>query len=85
MHMARELLYSFFSAQATHHSNSVTAEDCVGIHYDVVSYVGQDVDHCDNGHGDSDGQGQVPTKENDNVCLFNKNSRRYLKYLQKIY
>lgn len=81
MHTVRLLIYTFFSAQGertqfvlmpshTHHSNGITAEHLVCIHDNVVSYIGQDVDHCDNGHRNSDGQGQVPTTENQKSCFY---------------
>lgn len=47
----------------THHSNSFTVEHLIYIHDNVVSYIGQDVDHCDNGHGNTDGQWQIPMKD----------------------
>lgn len=58
------LCCSFGRSSDTHHSNSFTAEHFVCIHDDVVSYVGQDVDHCDNRHRNGDGQGQIPTMKN---------------------
>lgn len=47
-----------------HHSNGITADHSVYIQDDVVSHVGQDVDHGDNGHGDRYGQGQIPAGGN---------------------
>lgn len=62
--MHRETALSWWPSD-THHSNSFTVEHFVYIHDNVVSYIGQDVDHCDNGHGNRDGQRQIPIKENE--------------------
>lgn len=53
----------------THHSNSVTVEHFVGIHDHVVRYVGQDVDHGNDGHGDGNGQGQVSAVDQTESCV----------------
>lgn len=54
----------------THHSNSFTAEHSVCIHDNVVSYIGQDVDYRDDGHGNRNGQGQIPAKKKLFYCAL---------------
>lgn len=44
----------------THHCHSITGEDGAHVQHGVVGHIGQDVNDGDNGHGDSNGQGQVP-------------------------
>lgn len=55
---------------STYHSNGVTVEHFVSIHDNVVRYVGQNVDHRNDGHGDTDGQGQVSAMQNVKVFFF---------------
>ena len=46
----------------THHSHRIAGDDGLHVHDDVVGDVGQDVDHRDDGHGNGDGQGQIPER-----------------------
>lgn len=47
---------------STHHCHGVTRHDGVHVQNGVVGHVGEDVDDGDKGHGDGDGQGQIPGK-----------------------
>lgn len=49
----------------THHCHCITGQYSTDIQHSVVGQVGEDVDDGDNGHGDGDGQRQVP--ENDKM------------------
>lgn len=63
----------------THHRHCFAVEHRVYIHDDVVRDVGQDVDHGDNGHGNSNRQGQIPTMEN-KISGFQWSKPHIIKY-----
>lgn len=54
----------------THHGHRVAGQHLVGVHDDVIGHVGQYVDDCDEGHGDGNGQGQIPAAGESRNLLF---------------
>ncbi|KAB1277457.1 hypothetical protein Cadr_000005738 [Camelus dromedarius] len=44
-----------------YHSNSITGQDVPHVEHGIIGHVGQDVDDGDNGHGNANGEGQIPT------------------------
>lgn len=43
-----------------YHSNSIACQDVPHFEHSVIGHIGQDVDDGDNGHGNANGEGQVP-------------------------
>lgn len=44
-----------------YHSNSFTRQDVLHVEHTVIGHIGQEVDDGDDGHGNANGEGQVPT------------------------
>lgn len=48
------------SKECTYHRYSIAVQNSRDWKNSVVGHVGQDIDHCDDRHGDGNGQWQVP-------------------------
>ena len=43
-----------------YHSNSIACQDVPHVEHSIIGHIGQDVYDGDNGHGDANGEGQIP-------------------------
>lgn len=52
-----------------YHSNSIACQDVPHVEHSVIGHIGQDVHDGDNGHGNANGEGQIPAAKHNSGSI----------------